>query len=176
MRGLSGKSWCPNFFMKHIDNLSTFKTYKLVFYAATLQRFKFSLFKKASYVWFRSNDRCWSVRNTRLHIRLRYGQSSIKCYSYPSLIIHKPLSFFYLFVAKKANHIILVTNIYKKCNMFTNPHFMLLCIKYCYLSKSEYEVWQKMFTYRFAKMFTSRFAPLSLIDTSFLSSAFQLIW
>ena len=33
-----------------------------------------------------------------------------------------------------------------------------------------------MFTYRFAKMFTSRFAPLSLIDTSFLSSAFQLIW
>ena len=33
-----------------------------------------------------------------------------------------------------------------------------------------------MFTSRFAKMFTSRFAPLSLIDTSFLSSAFQLIW
>ena len=111
-----GKVLVPQFFFKYIDNLSTFKTYKLVFTPLLFNASNFHFSKKLLTFWFCSNDRCRSVRNTRLHIRLRYGQRSIKCSS--SLIIQKPLIFFTLFVAKKAKHIILVTNIYKKWSFF----------------------------------------------------------
>ena len=46
MRGLRGKSWCPNFFFKYIDNLSTFKTYKLVFTPLLFNASNFHFSKK----------------------------------------------------------------------------------------------------------------------------------